>query len=238
MDLCALVAQLDRVPGYEPGGQRFESSPVHMILYVFPFGPLQTNTIFLACLKTKQAAVIDPAYHSTDTILKCASDGGFRIEKILLTHSHWDHFADAYRLKEITHADLFVHPLDQDNLKVPGVDRIPLFVKVPPVAFDCLIGDGDQIQVGDLSFVVIHTPGHSPGGVCYYAKSQNLLISGDTLFRGSMGSLSLPTADPDFMRSSLATLAALPSDTRVIPGHGEETTIGQEKWLRSFITLP
>ena len=203
----------------------------HMFLYQFPFGPLETNTILIGCAKTKRAAVIDPAYLSTDVIVEHASKLDLVIEKILLTHSHWDHFADAFTLKQKTGASLFVHPLDAKNLGHPGSDGIPLFFAVHAVMHDHLVKEGDVIQVGMLSFQVIHTPGHSPGSVCYYSKANHLLISGDSLFQGSIGNLHLPTAEPSRMWPSLKKLAALPPETRVIPGHGDDTTIGDESWL-------
>ena len=231
----ALVAQLDRVPGYEPGGQRFKSSPVHlirnMILYKFPFGPLETNAILLGCAKTKKAIVIDPAFQSTIPLLHYASESGLTIEKILLTHSHWDHFADAFALKQKISVPLFVHSLDAQNLERPGSDKIPLFFPIHPVTPDAFVKDGDIISVGEISFRVIHTPGHSPGSVCYYSEENQLLISGDSLFQGSIGNLSLPTAEPKLMWISLRKLEKLPKQTRVIPGHGEDTTIGEESWL-------
>lgn len=202
-----------------------------MLLYKCPFGPLETNTILLGCAKTKKAAVIDPAYLSSGWALECASKNGLVIEKILLTHSHWDHFADAFHLKQKTGAALFIHSLDAKNLGHPGSDGIPLFFAVHSVSYDRLINEGDLIKIGLISLQVIHTPGHSPGSVCYYSKENHLLISGDSLFRGSIGNLRLPTANANLMWPSLKKLAALPKETRVIPGHGAETTIGDESWL-------
>lgn len=202
-----------------------------MKYFKFPFGPLKTNSVLLACMETKKAAVIDSAPGSTDTILEKLSELNLQLEKILLTHSHWDHFADASLLKEKTNAPLYIHPLDAKNLQEPGIDGIPLFFSIQPVQPDYFLNDKDRLKLGNLSLEVLHTPGHSPGGVCFYLKEHNLLFSGDTLFQGSMGGLHLPTAQPYFMWESLKRLAKLPSDTHVVPGHGSDTTIGQEKWL-------
>ncbi|MBU6383476.1 MAG: MBL fold metallo-hydrolase [Verrucomicrobia bacterium] len=202
-----------------------------MFLYIFSFGPLATNAILIGCPQTKQAAVVDPALGSTDAILAKAAELGLKIEKILLTHSHWDHFADAHLLKEKTGAPISIHFLDAKNLEHPGSDGIPLFFPIHPVKADHFVNDGDTFAVGSLHFYVIHSPGHSPGSVCYYVREQHLLISGDTLFQGSIGNLHLPTSQPNQMWLSLEKLAKLPADTRVIPGHGGETTIGQENWL-------
>ena len=202
-----------------------------MLLYKFPFGPLDTNAILIGCSKTKKCAVIDPAMGSAQALIQQASRSNLKIEAILLTHSHWDHFADAHKLKEITKAPLSVHSLDQENVENPGSDHIPLFFHVHSVAVDHLIEDGQVLEVGALELRVLHTPGHSPGSVCFYLHKERVLISGDTLFRGSVGNLHLPTSNPDQMWKSLRKLAQLPPETRVVPGHGADTTIQAEPWL-------
>jgi len=202
-----------------------------MILYKIPSGPLDTNAILFGCAQTKKGAVVDPSPGSLETILEFAKETGLVIEKILLTHSHWDHFADAHALKKCTNAQLYVHSLDAKNLEQPGSDGIPLLIPIHPVAIDHLVEEGEKITVGDLVFDVIHTPGHSPGGVGYYSAEHKLLFSGDTLFQGSIGNLHLPTASPSHMWESLRKLARLPKETRVIPGHGSDTTLSDESWL-------
>ncbi len=204
---------------------------VFMILQVFPLGPLETNAILIGCSQTKQAAVIDPAQGASKYILKESDRQGLLIDKILLTHSHWDHIVDVQELKAKTGAKVYVHPLDAGNVEIPGSDKLPLFFPIQGVKPDHFFHDGELFQVGNLEIQVIHTPGHSPGCVCFYLPKEKTLISGDTLFRGSIGNLTLPTACAAQMWPSLRKLAALPADTRVIPGHGGETTIGQEKWL-------
>ena len=154
---------------------------------------------------------------------------------MLLTHSHWDHTADAAAFKELG-IPIFIHALDAENLKFPGSDGLPLLYPVQGVVSDQLIVDGQILTVGNMKLEVWHTPGHSPGGVCFYLKEEDLLISGDTLFKQAIGNLSFPTARPKLMWPSLKRLLTLPKKTRVIPGHGEETTIGaEEKWLRALI---
>ncbi len=202
-----------------------------MIIFKFPFGPFKTNALLIGCPRTKKGAVIDPSFGSSGPILEKAAELGLVIEKILLTHSHWDHFADAAALKGKIQAPLYVHILDAKNLEHPGSDGIPLFVPITPVSPDHYLNDGDIVEVGDLLLQVIHTPGHSPGSVCFYEKNEKVLLSGDTLFQGSIGNLQLPTGNPNQMWQSLEKLALLPSDTRVVPGHGADTTIGKETWL-------
>lgn len=202
-----------------------------MFIFKFPFGPFETNAILVGCEKTLKAAIVDPSPGSGNAILQKVKEHGLTVEKVLLTHSHWDHFADAFSLKEKTGAPLYVHPLDAKNIELPGSDGIPLFIPIAAVKADHFLNEGDVITVGSLNFEVIHSPGHSPGSVCYYMREKKVLLSGDTLFQGSIGNLSLPTGQPELMWRSLDKLAKLPAETRVIPGHGADTTIGKEHWL-------
>lgn len=206
---------------------------IKMIYYKVPAGPLATNAALLACPKTKIAAVIDPAQGSLQPLLAKADELGLKIEKVLLTHSHWDHIADVYPLVQKTGAVVYVHTLDAQNLREPGSDQLPLLISIRGVEPDFCVEEKDEVFVGKLCLEVIHTPGHSPGSVCYYLKEQGFLFSGDTLFQGSFGNLHLPTGEEDKMWYSLEKLAALPPETQVMPGHGEETTIAQESWLKN-----
>lgn len=202
-----------------------------MILEKFPCGPLETNAILLGCKASGSAAVIDPSLGSAELILQELQEKGLKLEKILLTHSHWDHIADAHELKLKTGAKIYIHPLDAANLERPGADGIPLFFPIQGEVADSFLEEGKTIEVGSLRIEIIHSPGHSPGSVCFYLREQKLLVSGDTLFQGSIGNLHLPTAQPQNMWLSLKKLLALPPDTHVIPGHGADTTLGEESWL-------
>ena len=155
----------------------------------------------------------------------------FGLEKIVLTHSHWDHIGDVAVVKEKYDVPVLIHQDDAQNLERPGSDGLPLFFPVPGVKPTTFLKEGDLIEVGKMTFKVIHTPGHSPGGICLYDKESGVLISGDTLFKGSIGNLSLPTAEPEKMWKSLEKLNALPKETQVFPGHGPATTLQGEPWL-------
>ena len=233
----ALVAQLDRVPGYEPGGQRFESSPVQFfmsnVLEVVPFpsGPYATNSYLAICKDTQESALIDCAPQVTKKILAYLQEHNLKLTKIILTHSHWDHIADAAEIIEKLHIPLSVHKEDAYNVIQPGLDGLPGLVSIPAVQPSYELSDGDEFTIGNTHFRVIHTPGHSPGSVCLYCEKEKILFSGDTLFKHSIGNLSLPTAQSERMWPSLQRLAKLPKDTKVFPGHGASTTIGDEKWL-------
>jgi len=202
-----------------------------MLLEKFPCGPIETNAYLIGCAKTKKAAVIDPAPGSAPLITSTCAKAGYQLVFILLTHSHWDHIADAALLKRETEAKVCVHPLDALNAEKPGSDKLPLFFAIEGVKPDLLFHDNEILPMGDLSFKIIHTPGHSPGGVCIYLEKQHLLFSGDTLFKGSMGNISFPHSNPEKMWHSLKKLQALPLETRVLPGHGPDTILENEQWI-------
>ncbi len=206
-----------------------------MILEVFSSGPIETNTILLGCPLTKKGAVIDVPLESSAWLTRRIQALDLKVEKILLTHSHWDHIAEVKLLQELLGASVYIHAEDRANLEQPGTDELPLMFSIEGIKPSGLLTDGEIIMVGTLEIKVIHTPGHSTGSVCFYLEKEKVLISGDTLFRGTMGRIDFPKSRPDLMKSSLKKLAALPSDTQVFPGHGPSTTIGTERnWIERF----
>ncbi len=202
-----------------------------MNIQVFPSGPFETNAYVVSCSVTQQAAIIDPAPGSASAINTYLSEHHLIPAKILVTHTHWDHIADTSKFKNKYHIPVYVHAFDAHNLENPGSDGLPCWISIEGVVAEHLIKESEKIPVGNLIFEVIETPGHTPGGVCFYERNEKVLFSGDTLFKSTIGNLSFPTARPHLMWSSLAKLAKLPPDTRVFPGHGPETTIGAEHWL-------
>lgn len=203
-----------------------------MFLEVFPSGPIETNAYLLACEDTKKAWIIDAPLGSADEIFAEVALNGFTVEKVILTHSHWDHIADIAELKRRFSAEVLVHKEDAENVETPGSDGLPIYFEIEGVTPDTVLEGEEVLALGNLKAKVIHTPGHSPGGVCLYFKDENILISGDTLFRGSMGRVDLPTSEPERMYESLMALSKLPSHTKVYPGHGGNTTIGAESWMK------
>ena len=195
----------------------------------FPSGPFETNAYLLTCLETSKGMFIDPSPGSFEPLIKAS--GSVEIEGILLTHSHWDHIGDLKRLKMMFDVPVYVHKNDRENVVHPGSDGLPLMIPVEGVEVDFTLKEGQTISVGHLELKVIETPGHTPGGVCFYLEKEKILFAGDTLFKGSIGNLSLPTADRSAMWKSLEKLEKLPFDTVVFSGHGPSTTIGDENWL-------
>ncbi len=202
-----------------------------MFIRGFCSGPFQTNTYVIAFEKTKKAAIIDPAMGSKELCLELIHHRQLTPEAIFLTHSHFDHIADIGPLLEIVKIPVYVHPLDAENLRNPGADRLPLPFSLPGIEPDHFLDPNNLLKLGEISLKIIHTPGHSPGGVCFWVPEANVLFSGDTLFRQGIGNLSFPTADLQAMVASLRTLSQLPPDTKVYPGHGFSTNIGAESAL-------
>ncbi|MBI5346841.1 MAG: MBL fold metallo-hydrolase [Chlamydiae bacterium] len=202
-----------------------------MILEKFVVGPLANNTILLCSETSNMAAVVDPSFGSFEEISKYLKKNSFDLKKILLTHSHYDHIVDAKRFKEHFHAEIYIHKLDSDNLINPGSDGLLGISNLQGVMPDHFLEDGQKFLVGTIVLRVIHTPGHTPGSICFYIPSEKILLSGDTLFKGAFGRLDLPTSEPEKMMDSLKKLSKLPKDTKVISGHGSDTFIGKEEWL-------
>ncbi len=203
-----------------------------MIIEKVVAGPLETNAYLLGCEQTKKGIVIDPGKGSTERLLLLIKKHDLVIEGIYLTHSHFDHIADVARLKKEKGWPVYIHKEDAGNLKDPGSDGIPNMFGLEGVMPDGYLEDGEERNLGNMQFLVIHTPGHSFGGVCFYFVKEKALISGDTLFRGTYGRTDLPTSSPEKMKASLEIIRCLPDDVNVYPGHGGPTTIGREKkWL-------
>src|SRR5262245_5070740 len=131
-----------------------------MSIQVFPSGPFDTNAYVVACPNTHKAAIIDPAPDSSDVLATYITENQLIPDKILLTHSHWDHIADTALLKDHFKIPVFIHPLDAPNLIKPGSDGLPCWLEIEGMQPDTLLNDQDLVSIGDLTFQVIHTPGH------------------------------------------------------------------------------
>ena len=203
-----------------------------MQIFCFPTPPYSTNMYLVYSEKTKEAVIIDPGMGSFDVICDFLKKHSLKAVAIWLTHSHWDHIVDAAKVKNGLSLPIYVHKDDAGNVREPGSDKVAMAIaKFEGIEPDFFISDGDILKVGEFLFKVIHTPGHSPGGVCFYCEAEKLLFSGDTLFQGAIGSISLPTSEPHKMRDSLKILGSYPPYTKVFPGHGPSTTIQEEERL-------
>ncbi len=206
-----------------------------MIIETRPFGPIATNSILLVSAIHKKAYIFDAPQGSCEYWKQKCKRDSLTVVALFLTHSHWDHTVDAAEMKKEFEITATIHPKDAPNLRNPGSDGLPVYFPIAGTEPDNLLDEGQKIELEEFTLQVLHTPGHSPGSVCFYLAEQKLLISGDTLFKGSIGRLDLPTGQPHLMKSSLEKLAQLPGETKVFPGHGEATTIEQERSMIHYL---
>jgi hydroxyacylglutathione hydrolase len=211
-----------------------------LIRETFPVGPLQCNCTILGDPVTGDALVVDPG-DDADVIVARLQALGLRPTALVHTHAHFDHVGGARGVSEATGAGIRLHEGDRwlyEHLDVQGAMFGMTFDEVLPV--EAWLKDGDVVGRGRTQVEVLHTPGHTPGSVCFRCSlgNQELLFSGDTLFRGSIGRTDLWGGDyPTIEKSIKSRLYGLGEETYVIPGHGPATTIGRERRSNAFVRL-
>lgn len=207
-----------------------------MILRILSVGQLRTNCYLLGCPNTREAMVIDPG-GDVEAILSAIRDAQVRVIQIVLTHFHFDHCLAAEPLRSATGASLLIHREDAPYLiKPPALFRF--FVPGVPrgLVADRTLEDGEHIPVGGLEVQVLHTPGHSPGGISLWVPDEGVIFCGDTLFREGLGRTDFPGSSHEVLLASIRNkLFTLPDETIVYPGHGPETTIGHERRYNPWI---
>ena len=175
----------------------------------YELGPFGTNSYIITCLKTGDSVVVDAPGDAPKVLGQLQQTNP---KYILMTHNHMDHTGALAELKSALNVPIAAHPAD--------ADRMPL---VP----NMLLADGDGVTCGKIQFKVMHTPGHTPGSLCFY--TEGYLISGDTLFPDGPGKTGSPAAFKQIVESLQSKIFILPEDTRVFPGHGDHTVLGKEK---------
>jgi glyoxylase-like metal-dependent hydrolase (beta-lactamase superfamily II) len=198
-------------------------------------GPLDVNCYIAGCDEHKTCAVIDPG-DSAERIMKKVGDRGYKVAMIINTHSHADHTGANAKLKAMTGALIHIHEGDAHILTHSSMSDMSAYLGIEPSPpADVLLKDGDALKICPCAqLVVIHTPGHSPGGVCLYHG--DALFTGDTLFRFSVGRSDLPGGDGrTLIKSITEKLFPLPDEVTAYPGHGEPTTMGEEKKYNPFL---
>lgn len=207
-----------------------------MIVKDLTVGPIMANCFILGCRETKEAAVIDPG-DEADRILMTLAEAALTVKYIINTHGHFDHVSANKRLKEATAADILIHPLDAPMLnQLAAAASAWGFSSENSPPPDRMLEDGDVVTLGNIELTVLHTPGHTPGGISLYAD--NAVFVGDTLFAGSIGRTDFPGGDFDTLKSSIQRkLYTLDDDVTVYPGHMGMTNIGREKRTNPFVRL-
>ena len=207
-----------------------------IIVETIPVGPLQCNCTILGDLVSRKAIVVDPG-GDAEILLERLVELNLQVERIIHTHAHLDHFLASGKMKEATGAklalhreDLFLWDMLEDQCRMFGIP----FEPAPPP--DQWLENEENIDLNELQGKALHTPGHTPGSMCFLFESQKLLIAGDTLFQGSIGRTDLWGGDFKKIEKSIQEkLYTLDEETSVIAGHGESTSIGHEMRANSFV---
>lgn len=207
-----------------------------MLVRVLELGPFLSNCYIVGSEKTREGMIIDPGA-GAETILGHVKELGLSISLIVATHSHVDHIGAVGRVKEATGAEFAMHEAEQEMFRGAFSRGMGFLMggslRAPPQP-DKLLKEGDVLTLGELSFAVLHTPGHSPGGICLYGHG--VVFCGDTLFNLAIGRADFPGCSYDQLLDSIFTkLMTLPDKTKVFPGHGPATTIGTEREWNPFL---
>lgn len=192
-------------------------------------GMCQTNCYFIYEEGKKDVIFVDPADQGA-SIYEALTGKGFKIAAILLTHGHFDHIWGAAKLRELSGARIYAMEAEKVVCQDAYVNVSAQAGRKATIDPDIWLTDGEELTIADISFRVIATPGHTIGSCCYYFEEAGLLVSGDTLFEGSVGRTDFPTGSMSkLVRSIREKLFVLPDEVKVYPGHGDQTTISDEK---------
>ena len=198
-------------------------------------GSVFTNCYFIKNKETKELVIVDPADAPEKIFQKVVQMEGTPVG-ILLTHGHYDHILAVKDVKENYNIPVYACSQEQEMLREPDVNMTAHVGRSCSVKPDVLLQDLDVFELAGLSFQMLHTPGHTKGSCCYYLQDEGILLSGDTLFCGSVGRTDFPGGSTaQIVRSLHRLLESLPEDTEVFPGHDRSTTIGYEKRYNPFV---
>jgi hydroxyacylglutathione hydrolase len=207
-----------------------------MIHEILPVGMLQCNCSIFGDPASGEALVVDPG-DNVPEILDTVARHGLTVKAIVITHGHIDHIGGAEKLRKSTGAPVYMNESDREQQDIMHMQAAWLGMRQPERAqIDVLARDGDSLALGSAEFRVLHTPGHTQGSISLWIPAEKKVVAGDTLFRDSIGRTDLPGGDTRLMMDSIrGKLLALPDETEVIPGHGENTTIGREREYNYFL---
>ena len=207
-----------------------------MILEMLTVGPFQENCYIIGDEDSGVGVVVDPGDEAARIAL-AVEQANLDVGSIIVTHAHIDHVGAVAALVDEYTCPVLMHAESEPMLKQLPTQAIMMGLKLGKVpAVDRHIGDGDVLEVGELRLRSLYTPGHAPGHLAFYVEDQGLVLSGDALFAGSVGRVDLPGGSMEvLMRSIEERLLTLPDETTVYPGHGPQTTIGNERTSNPFL---
>jgi hydroxyacylglutathione hydrolase len=198
-------------------------------------GIAATNSFLVADEIEKKAVIFDAPDHTTSELLDAAQKEGWEVIGLWLTHGHFDHVADHEVIRaRYPGAKVLIHKLDEPKLQKPGAS-FSLPIRIPPGKADGYVEDGQKLKLGRYEFEVIHTPGHAPGHVMYYCAAEKVLIGGDLIIAGAVGRTDLPDSSYEDLVRSIQRVMKLPGDTKLLGGHGEISTLDEERESNAYV---
>ena len=205
-----------------------------MVVKKFIVGPLESNCYLIIDENSKETLVVDPG-DEPDRIIDLIHENSLQVKYIVCTHAHFDHVGALSDIKQETGAPIVIHRDEQEVYRGTRQQAVSWGFELDELPEpDMLVSEGDILEIGNLKFMIIHTPGHSPGGICL--SGEDILITGDTLFAGSVGRTDLHGGDIIQLKKSFKRLMSFSEKVKILPGHGPETTIGREK-KENFFSL-
>lgn len=207
----------------------------NIIIEQYCVGDVATNCYFVINKSTKEMIITDPGDYAKMLADKI-KEKELTPVAILLTHGHFDHAMAANELADKFDIQIYAHKKEEDLLKDPKYNLSSMIGKSENYHADIYVNDGEILELAGFSIKVLHTPGHTPGGCCYYIEKEQILLSGDTLFQQSVGRTDFPGSSmSQLIQGIREKLLVLPDHTKVYPGHMDSTTIGQERQYNPFI---
>jgi glyoxylase-like metal-dependent hydrolase (beta-lactamase superfamily II) len=209
-----------------------------MKLFVIPAGPIQTNAYLLCEAKTGEAVLVDAPSDVWPETKALLEQEHCRLTELWLTHGHWDHMQGAAEVVRASGAKVRAHAADRTMFLTPEIMKSYLMpgMQLEPVAVDHWMEQGDTFAALGLQVEVRHVPGHCPGNILFYLPVAKLALVGDALFNGSIGRTDLPGGSMEILADSIRRqIYTLPEETIIYPGHGPETTVGEEKTNNPYV---
>jgi hydroxyacylglutathione hydrolase len=209
-----------------------------MVVLMNTGGVAMTNCYLIADEEAKQAVLFDAPDHTTERLLDEARERGWDVVGLWLTHGHFDHMADHSVVKErFPKAKVLIHKLEEGKAKEPAMQtrRFGLPMEIKPLTAEGYVEDGQRLKLGRYEAEVLFTPGHAPGHVGYYFASEHLLVGGDLIIGGSVGRTDLPDSNHQDLIRSIQRVMKLPGSTKLLGGHGDVSTLDEERERNSFV---
>jgi hydroxyacylglutathione hydrolase len=199
-------------------------------------GIAYTNCFLVVDDTTNECVLFDAPDHTAGPLLDHIREHNLNLLGLWLTHGHFDHLADHKLVRDrFPESKVLIHPLDEAKLHQPGSRMFPLPFTIPPGRADGYLSDGQVLQIGNMATRVIHTPGHAPGHVSFYFEEEGVLIGGDLIIGGAVGRTDLPDSNHSDLEHSVRRIMALPGETKLYAGHGEPSTLADERRSNAYV---